>query len=127
MKLFSCILSAIFAISLISAVAPDHCFAADKKEVSAKTQNAESSLVKGKDVKKDSKKDTKKNVPQNIDINSADAATLQLVPGIGPKTAESIVAFRETAGKFKSVEDLLSVKGIGEKSLKKMLPFLKKF
>lgn len=50
-----------------------------------------------------------------IDINRADAATLETLPGIGPATAQKIVAEREANGPFASVEDLMRVPGIGEK------------
>ena len=69
----------------------------------------------------------KKSIAKNIDINSANKETLTQIPGIGPKTADSILKYRQANGKFKSVNDLTNVKGIGDKSLKKMKPFLKKF
>jgi len=56
----------------------------------------------------------------NININKADAVTLQKMKGLGPKKAKSIVAYREANGNFKSVDDLAKVKGIGEKSLKRI-------
>jgi competence protein ComEA len=52
-----------------------------------------------------------------IPINSADAATLETLPGVGPVLAERIVAFRTQNGAFGSVEDLLDVPGIGESKL----------
>lgn len=52
-----------------------------------------------------------------IDINKAGTAALESLPGIGPKLAGEIVRHREERGRFSSVEDLLSVKGIGEKKL----------
>ena len=52
-----------------------------------------------------------------IDINSAGAAELQSLPGIGPRTAAEIIRCREEQGRFKNVEDLLSVKGIGAAKL----------
>lgn len=48
-----------------------------------------------------------------IDINRADAAALESLPGIGPKIAQEIIRCREERGRFANVEDLLSVKGIG--------------
>lgn len=48
-----------------------------------------------------------------ININTASAEDLSLLPGIGPTLAERIVAYRQTAGNFQSIEDLLNVKGIG--------------
>lgn len=52
-----------------------------------------------------------------LDLNRATALELQELPGIGPVLAERIVAFRERQGPFLSVEDLLQVPGIGEKTL----------
>lgn len=48
-----------------------------------------------------------------VDINTADAAALEALPGVGPATAAAIVAHREANGPFQSVEDLQNVKGIG--------------
>lgn len=52
-----------------------------------------------------------------IDINTADAALLETLPGIGPSTAQKIIADREANGKFTSVDDLGRVSGIGPKKL----------
>lgn len=52
-----------------------------------------------------------------VDLNSADATQLDSLPGIGPSTAAKIVADRQTNGRFKSVEDLTRVPGIGPKKL----------
>lgn len=49
-----------------------------------------------------------------ININFADAETLQLLPGIGPERAEAILAYREEHGIFVTKEELLNVPGIGE-------------
>ena len=49
-----------------------------------------------------------------IDLNLADVADLEDLPGVGPVLAERIVAHRESNGPFGSVEDLLDVSGIGE-------------
>lgn len=52
-----------------------------------------------------------------ININLATAEELITLPGIGPKTAQAIIDFREKKGKFKSPEDLLQVPGLGPKKL----------
>lgn len=48
-----------------------------------------------------------------VNINQADAATLDKLEGIGPATAEAIVEYRTSSGPFKRIEDLQEVKGIG--------------
>ncbi|MGC0779765.1 MAG: helix-hairpin-helix domain-containing protein [Candidatus Acidiferrum sp.] len=59
-----------------------------------------------------------------VNLNSASAAELQQVPGIGPSTAEKILQMRKSYGAFKSVDDLLAIKGIGPKRLEKMRKYL---
>jgi competence protein ComEA len=60
-----------------------------------------------------------------IPINSAWTEELELLPGIGPALADRIVAYREKHGDFKKIEDLKKVKGIGDKVLKQIRPFVK--
>ena len=58
------------------------------------------------------------NVPEGpVNINTADAEQLASLPGIGPVCAGRIVAYREAHGPFHSVEDLLAIRGIGQKRL----------
>ncbi len=52
-----------------------------------------------------------------VNINSATVAELQQLKGIGAKTAQAIVQYRNTHGAFKSVQDLQRVKGVGKKKL----------
>jgi competence protein ComEA len=59
-----------------------------------------------------------------ININTAGATELQQVPGIGPSTAQKILDTRKSYGAFKSVDDLLAIKGIGPKKLEKMRKYL---
>ncbi|MCP1477244.1 competence protein ComEA [Pseudomonas sp. EB276 TE3739] len=63
---------------------------------------------------------TQESRPGQIDLNHADAATLQReLAGIGKAKAEAIVAYRETNGLFSSVDELLEVKGIGKAILER--------
>ena len=60
-----------------------------------------------------------------IPLNTATAEELEILPGIGPKTARAIVEFREQKGKFSSPDDLLQVSGIGPRKLSALLPHIK--
>lgn len=59
-----------------------------------------------------------------VHLNRATRAELERLPRIGPKTAERIIAFRESRGSFRRVEDLLLVQGIGEKTLESLRPLI---
>jgi len=59
-----------------------------------------------------------------VALSSADAATLEGLPGIGPATAAKIIAWRETSGGFATVEDLLRVPGIGPAKLEALRPLV---
>ena len=55
-----------------------------------------------------------------VNINTASATDLQALPGIGAKTAALIVEYRQKNGPFKKVEELMNVRGIGEKNFLKL-------
>ena len=59
-----------------------------------------------------------------VNINTANAEELQQVPGIGPATAQKILQMRKSYGAFKSVDDLLAIRGLGAKRLDKMRKYL---
>ena len=59
-----------------------------------------------------------------VNINTASATEIATLPGIGPKTAASIVEYRQKNGPFKKVEELMNVRGIGEKNFLKLKPQL---
>jgi competence protein ComEA len=59
-----------------------------------------------------------------VNINTASAAQFSALPGIGEKLAARIVEYRQKSGGFKSVQELMNVKGIGEKNLAKLEPHL---
>lgn len=52
---------------------------------------------------------------QKVNINTADVTTLTTLKGVGPQLAERITAFRKNNGPFAKAEDLMQVKGVGEK------------
>ncbi len=55
-----------------------------------------------------------------ININTADSTALQEIPGVGPATADKIIAYRSENGRFASKEDIKNVSGIGDKTYEKM-------
>jgi len=59
-----------------------------------------------------------------VNINTATSEELQQVPGIGPATAQKILQMRKSYGPFKSVDDLLAIRGLGQKRLDKMRKYL---
>lgn len=61
---------------------------------------------------------------ERIDINQADPVELTKLPGIGTSTAAKISAYRDANGPFKSIDELLNVKGIGPEKLEKIKPLV---
>ena len=59
-----------------------------------------------------------------INLNTATVDQLMTLPGIGQKTAERILEYRTKSGGFKKIEELMNVKGIGEKSFLKIKPLV---
>jgi competence ComEA-like helix-hairpin-helix protein len=62
-----------------------------------------------------------------IDMNTATIAEFQALPGIGEKLAEEIALYRQTRGPFNDHHDIMNVKGIGEKKLDTVKPYLRNF
>jgi competence protein ComEA len=59
-----------------------------------------------------------------IDLNAATVKQLEQLPGVGPVTAKAIVDFRQKSGAFKRVDDLLVIRGISERKLKQIRPYV---
>ena len=59
-----------------------------------------------------------------ININKATQAELEIIPGIGPSTALKIINYRNENGKFKSIEDVKNISGIGDSKYEKMKDYI---
>lgn len=71
-------------------------------------------------VKEQVKELVSENKSGKININTANSEELQSLKGIGPSTASSIIAYREEYGGFSSIEEIMNVKRIGEKTFAKI-------
>lgn len=61
---------------------------------------------------------------ETVNINTADVAQLDTLPGIGPSTAEKIVEYRETNGPFATIDEIMSVSGIGPAKFEQIQSFI---
>ncbi|HEY7216118.1 MAG TPA: helix-hairpin-helix domain-containing protein [Thermoanaerobaculia bacterium] len=61
---------------------------------------------------------------RKVNVNTADAAQLALLPRVGPSIAQRIVEYRKQNGPFKKAEDLMLVRGIGEKTYDLLKPYV---
>jgi competence protein ComEA len=59
-----------------------------------------------------------------VNINTATATELEKLPGVGPATAARMIEYRQKNGGFKKVEDVMNIRGIGEKSFLKLKPLI---
>jgi competence protein ComEA len=114
MKSINLLLAMLLTCTLSLAAIPGLAFAkATKGTVTEEVALENSGKVMGED-------------SAEININTADQQLLAQVKGIGPATAQKIIDYRQENGEFNSIDELIKVKGIGEKSLAKMRPYLQK-
>ena len=60
----------------------------------------------------------------SLNLNTATQADLEKLPGVGPATAKQILDYRQKNNGFKKIEELMNIKGIGEKSFLKLKPLV---
>ena len=65
-----------------------------------------------------------KNSGQLISINKATQEELEQLPGVGPVTATRIIAYREQHEGFSTIDELMEIKGIGQKTVEKLKPYI---
>jgi len=76
-------------------------------------------------VAQDSDRSAMKSAPTApVNLNTATTAQLESLPGIGARTAALIVEYRQKNGSFKKIEDLMNVRGVGEKSFLRLKPLI---
>jgi comEA protein len=68
--------------------------------------------------------DTSPRLVGTVNINTATAEQLEMLPGIGEARAHAVIAMRKQRGGFKSIDELTEVKGIGEAALERLRPFV---
>ena len=100
----------------------DSLFAKKAAEIDSIIKNSKT-INKSKSKKKVVKK-FKGKEKISININKSNADELIKIPHIGPVLAKRIIAYREQNGSFQKVEDLINIKGIGEKKLKSIKQFI---
>ena len=97
-----------------------------EKETESAAENSSHAIQDSEDetengtVKEQVKELVSKNKSGKININTANSEELQSLKGIGPSTASSIIAYREEYGGFSSIEEIMNVKRIGEKTFAKI-------
>ena len=94
---------------------------ADEKKVN-KEETVEEEKVNKEEIEKP--KSDKRSISTKININTANAKELESLKGIGPATAKNIISYREEYGGFSTIEEIMNVKRIGEKTFLKIQDFI---
>ena len=92
-----------WVLAVVLALCAGHSGVVEGQETAAETPRAQSEL---------------------IDLNAATARELETLPGIGPRTAERILEYRREHGGFERIEDLMDVRGIGERTFLRLKPLV---
>lgn len=85
-------------------------------------KKADDAKAKAKEKVNDTQEKIKKSA--KVNVNNADAATLQKLSGIGEKKAQAIIDYRNKVGKIKNVAELSKIDGLGETTIEKITPYL---
>lgn len=97
---------------------------ADKPGKPAQAEKAAKPATRTKAAKPATAAKARATAANPVNLNAASVAQLQTLPGIGASAAQRIVDYRQKNGAFKKIEELMNVKGIGEKSFLKLKPLI---
>ena len=98
--------------------------AAEVVQVEEETVEEEKEIKEGIEETESERKSDKRNTSTKININTASAKELESLKGIGPATAKNIISYREEYGGFSTIEEIMNVKRIGEKTFAKIQDFI---
>lgn len=115
-KLLGCVLVACFSFS---AFAANNAQQANEAQAAPQAQMHSANQQQVADASSMSNQGKEQQAQQPVNINTATAEQLETVKGLGKKRAEAIISYREKNGAFKSVDDLINVKGIGKRFIEK--------
>lgn len=96
-----------------------------KEEKNKTIQDNYISVDAGKNIENSEPNNIVKNKKSIININTANQKELETLPGIGESTAQKIIKYREEKGKFKKIEELKNVSGIGDAKFEKIKEYIK--
>ena len=99
-------------------------FSEGKKAVKRQFKNEQPAQVEDKSTVKEGAKSSATR-SKKVDINSADAETLQSLSGIGEVKANAIIEYREKIGQIKNLDELSKVPGVGDSTLEKIKPHVR--
>jgi len=115
-------------LNLARAVFPDMAelmgFASEKEEIIFKNMSPADSVELAAFIERSRAGVEREPAEFPLDLNTARAQELQLLPGIGAVKAAQILEFRDSLGGFTNVDELVKVKGIGPKTLEKLRPYV---
>jgi comEA protein len=104
---FALIVAVLFACTIVPCNAQQADKAAEKPIATAKAEKTDKAVVSGK-----------------LNINTATAEQIEMLPGVGAAKAKAIIDYRTTNGNFKKIDDLQNVKGIKEKKIEKFKEYI---
>lgn len=105
-------------------MADEKAIADGKKVNKEETVEAEKGNKEGIEATESERKSDKRNTSTKININTASAKELESLKGIGPATVKNIISYREEYGGFSTIEEIMNVKRIGEKTFAKIQDFI---